>query len=183
MKTFLVTGLPRSGTSWTANFFTHGRVFCFHEAMIGCSSARHLVAKLQAKDIPYVGDSDSGLEAILDDVLGLLPEVTLVVIDRRPLDVADSLIRLGVFPGDVHFDTMVKRHQHALKRAHSVVPFNALFQSATLKVLWGSLFGTEPYDEDREAMLTQIIVQPHFGRYMEAYRDNPETIRLVAGER
>lgn len=56
MKSFFITGLPRSRTKWFADYFTQGGTPCLHEAF-GCSSSQTFNDLLESG----IGISDSGL--------------------------------------------------------------------------------------------------------------------------
>lgn len=59
MEKFLVTGLPRSRTSWLANFFTYGSVFCLHDGLGRPGFFEEVEANLPSH-IKHLGNSDSG---------------------------------------------------------------------------------------------------------------------------
>ena len=73
---FLVLGLPRSRTAWLANFLTHDGLFCYHEAINGCSSMKEYKEKVEGK-----GDSNTALA--LFDFEKHFPETKIIVIDTN----------------------------------------------------------------------------------------------------
>jgi len=63
LSKFIITGLPRSRTSWLANLFTYGSSFCMHD---GLATGNDFFCRLRAvaasdSSIRYVGNSDSGI--------------------------------------------------------------------------------------------------------------------------
>lgn len=171
MIPFLITGMPRSGTTWCANFFTTGSTFCYHEAMVGCATVEGYAKKLYRAPGKLVGDSDSGIEAWLPAILKELPYSPLIVIDRNQEDVAISLHRLGHYPGDEAFANMLETHKEALDRASLVIPFSTLFEATTLRSMWDRIGISEPFSMPRWEMLTKIKVDLHLPKYLPWYRE------------
>lgn len=89
MKTFFITGLPRSRTAWLANFLTHGDVsFCFHDGLRFGGPEGLLRKMVEARPASgFVGDSDSALLLFYEQIESLFPLSPWVVI-HRPVDEA-----------------------------------------------------------------------------------------------
>lgn len=169
MTPFFITALPRSGTTFLANFFTHSGVFCWHEAAIGCVEMSEYHRRLTLRDYYRVGDSDSGLPIIQDSVRMVFPGALWISIDRDPGDVAESLKAAGGWRGQDAYDSLVASHRRALAGCDIRVPFDTLFLTETLRNLWHNVTGMR-FDARRAEMLTRIRIEPHMDKYWPLYR-------------
>ena len=81
---FFIFGRPRSRTAWLANFLTYGETFCSHEGMADCSGSlielERRMAELPAR---IVGNADTGLIHIAQDVISHFPKAKLIVLTEN----------------------------------------------------------------------------------------------------
>lgn len=165
---FYVSALPRSGTTFLANFFTDAGVFCHHEALVGCKDLDDYVARMTLRDYYQVGDSDSGLIHCYKQVRERFPSSIWVGIRRDPEEVMDSLMRVGFWPGEEAFGEMLDMQDACLQGCSLVVDFKDLFLTETLRNLWQTVTGLR-FDARRAEMLARIKVEPEVNRYRGRY--------------
>ena len=92
---FFITGLPRSGTAWVANYLTYGNSFCYHEGLMLNDKIHDYSAMLDATNADVVGDSDTIIAAVLPWLYEKYPDAKYVFIKRDVEDVEQSLINNG----------------------------------------------------------------------------------------
>ena len=168
MRPFFITALPRSGTTFLANFFTHAGVFCWHEGLLNCSDMDIYRQRMTLRDYIMVGDSDSGLVHVHKQVREAFPDALWIGIDRPPEQVRDSLLACGGYPGPVGFAEMIANHGTALRGCSQVIPFDTLFLTETLRNLWHDVTGLR-FDARRAEMLADMRVMPNMDRYKPRY--------------
>ena len=81
MKTFFLTGLPRSRTAWFANLLTTDQSFCFHELKTKCSTPGRITELFGRINRQRVGTSDPNPDFI-EELIKLFPGSPLVIIER-----------------------------------------------------------------------------------------------------
>lgn len=95
---FLITGLPRSRTTWLSYAATlDGWSKCHHEASLDLDSIDALSKFYSSQPERYVGISDSHLAQILPLILEVIRPRTLIVL-RNPQEVTQSLSKNGLSP-------------------------------------------------------------------------------------
>lgn len=165
---FFITALPRSGTTFLANFFTQSGVFCHHEALLGCKDMGEYVQKMRLRDYTQVGDSDSGLPWVYKKVRDAVPDGIWVGIRRDPVEVMNSLLRVGGYPGDAVFTDLLDAHEACLQGCDWVVEFPSLFLTETLRDLWQNVTRLR-FDPLRAEMLCRVRVEPDLSKYLPRY--------------
>ena len=82
MTPFFILGRPRSRTAWLANFLTVTPFsFCLHEGLADFGgSVRLLKRKLDAASGEAVGNADTGLIHVVDELLEAFPDSRFVVV-------------------------------------------------------------------------------------------------------
>lgn len=149
MIDFIITGLPRSATTWAANYFTTEQAVCLHDPLY----TRHY---RDLDSIRYegkkVGIACTGIWRFPG---WLNPHKAQKIVLRRPLvEVNDSLAAIGL-PGCSLEDAeavalLGGEHYH-----YSDI-FNPFFARRMCE------FIGLPFDADRHAELVQIEMQPNF---------------------
>lgn len=162
----MVVALPRSGTTWAANWLTTGALHCIHDplrlahfadwgAELACDGRRTGVACTGAWNWP--------------DWLNAHPARKVIL--HRPLDqVAASLARIGLpaaLEGSAKLDEVIGLH----------VPWTDLFDAAGAAAIWTHLTGL-PFDGLRHAALREMSVQPRF----DALTVNPQATRKLVAD-
>lgn len=86
---FFITGLPRSRSSWVANYLSYGDTMCFHDGFLGCDNLEAFCAKLRNCHAPAVGNADP-MNAVYEEALhSAFPDAKWVVL-RRSLPEAQA---------------------------------------------------------------------------------------------
>lgn len=142
---FIVVGLPRSGTTWIANWLTTDRSLCLHDPF--------------ALGMPEAWPRDGRLRGISCTAGALMQKwlsgynCPIAVIDRSPVDCDQSLAKLGL-P-----DTSVYAHR-LLKTQGRRFAFDALWNEGAASELWSFLLPSIPFDRLRYRLLHNMQVQP-----------------------
>lgn len=165
MLDFIIVGLPRSGTTWAANFFTDGQAICLHDPLY----TRHY-EDLDSLSFPgkKVGVSCTGLWRWPGWLNAhRAPKIIL----RRPLvEVNGSMADIGL-PGLSESDLLQVaglRGEHF----HFADLFNPYYARQMCEII-----GIE-FDADRHAELVQIEMQPKFS----GLKVGPEVTRRLVEE-
>lgn len=161
---FFLTSLPRSGSTFLANFFTYAGVHCWHEAILGCQDEDDFVRKMTDRESAQMGDSDSGLVFCVDMLRRRFPSSPLVVIERNPFHVMASLSACGATLPPTTLDEYMRVRLTADMR----VAFEDLFLTETLRNMWHTLTGLR-FDQRRAEMLLNFQIQPELAKYRGLY--------------
>ena len=166
MKTFFITGLPRSRTAWLANFFTYGDSFCFHEALKYSHEMWDIKELFESTSKPYVGNSDSYIPFFAQRLDSLFPDAKWVFIERDINDVAKSMQR--IFSGYDHqkllnmslpFLDFVKKEYSPL-----IVKYEDLDSMEECEKLWNYCIPTYAFDSQRWKMLHTFKTELMFNK-------------------
>lgn len=108
---FLVTGLPRSGSTWMSVFLTEGINKCRHEAIATTPSFKDYI-EMHKKGI---GNSDCSAILIFNEIIQRLPDLKVILLDRGIKEVEKSLRNANLDVGPVLYEMnkmipVVKRH-------------------------------------------------------------------------
>ena len=176
---YFITGLPRTRTAWLANLFSYQESFCYHEALKHVSSVNGLVEFLKATDAKYVGDSDSGLPFVMEQVIDHFTNARLVVIERDPNSVIESLRKAFPF-ASVDFPEMVLRAAHAIEELKKkfrplVVAHRDLERMEICRRVWDYCLPDVPFNERRWQMLDPLTVEIRPDKYLKSI--SPESAR------
>lgn len=147
MIDFMVVALPRSGTTWAANWLTTDKTICLHDEM---AYRTYSVLEKEYKTNKKLGLSDTGLFAY-QDKLNKHP-AKKVILHRDIKEINKSLDELGLKPiPDItkFLDNIDGLHVH----------YTDLFSNP--EPIWNYLIGTE-FDKERHDVLKQMQVQPEF---------------------
>ncbi len=163
-RNFFITGLPRSRTSWLANFFTYNNTFCFHEATRFCASIEDLKITLANHDASNIGNADPALIYMMDDLVNMFPEAKFLFVEREVYETIDSF--LGFYAS---LDSQQKVTDWILqmnelfqkaKQKYNVmtISHNELNQMDACKQTWEYLVPEIPFDEKRWKMLDELYI-------------------------
>lgn len=153
MKTFFVTGLPRSRTAWLSALLTNGDSFCFHEVLGQVQDMDSLVRRMEATGANVVGISEPSLLSEWRKMNDRFPNSQWVLIERDPQDSYESFKKL--YP-----DYTMTMHQSQGMDMASLsnsmngqclhVPYDKLDDYGTCKVIvqkcTGQVLGRERFD-------------------------------------
>lgn len=171
MIDFMVIALPRSGTTWAANWLTTDRVFCPHDPLYRVHYTDLDRAIRQRAEKRVAGISCSGLWRWLDWVNA--HPARKVVLHRDRDEVNESLAELG-FPLSVS-----KRDADALHKVESARHFDygSLFERHDAEAIWRYLTRL-PFDSERHTELVQMSVEPRF----DAVKRDPDVVNRLGQE-
>lgn len=163
---FVVLGLPRSGTTWVANWLTTDRSLCLHDPF-AAGTPEHW-----PRDERRFGISCTG--AYLFPRWLSRQRCPVVAIERPVAECNASVERLGF--------GSIRGLSEALKRVDAPRwRFADLWDEARAKALWEYLLPGLAFDALRYRMLREMQVQP----YMPAWHHEPavfhEMMRREAG--
>lgn len=168
MIDFAVIGLPRSSTTWLANWLTTDNSLCLHDPFatalpeqwdaggkrlgISCTGAYLMPDWLNAQDCP------------------------IAVIVRDPADCDASLARLGLPATD---DRMRGLFAKARGRRWS---FDDIWNESKARELWAFLLPGIPFDAQRYRLLSAMQVQPHVAKFRVDFHVLQQLQPLMAKE-
>lgn len=172
---FFITGLPQSRTSWLANLFSTGGVFCHHDLLGGVDSVETFLRVLRGESLDgRVGDSDSGLLACYATVMQSFPGARWVLVQREFEEAWNSLCQF-VATGDwqeklsctweLH-EEMARVWEQASKAMVQdprcmVVPYESLERTDMIEIIWKHCVPGVRFDRRRAEMLQQLSVRPY----------------------
>lgn len=152
----MVIGLPRSGTTWAANWLTTGATLCAHDPLW----------ETHYEDLDAVVPSRAGnrMPGIActgiwrwEDWVNAHPARKLIL-HRDIATVRASLRAIGLPVPDRSAATVLDR----MGGLH--VPFDHLFDTGQAEALWSFLTDGLPFDGERHRELAQMNIQPQFDR-------------------
>lgn len=169
---FFITGLPQSRTSWLANLFCTGNVFCFHDLLGVVKGLREFVHAM-GTTAPRTGDSDSGLLACYAQVNQAFPEAPWILVERDFDDAWDSLCQ---FVNDGPWRDKLACTHEVRERMQSdwertrlemvrnprvmSVPFESLDSVEMIETMWKHCVPGMRFDRRRALLLQTLRVQP-----------------------
>ena len=171
MNYTFITGLPRSGSAWLANYLSYGNVCMLHDTWKDNmpSEIKELFSSL---NVYAAGTADAGNIALYDKINKEFPDAKWVVITRQQKDVEESCKNLGMPLADFS-----KQLSRLIKEKNPLkVSFSKLFDKA-------DEIGRYVYEDWecpkwRRDMLKGLNVQLHWGKVSEQFK-YPEVLRQV----
>lgn len=144
---FMLLGLPRSGTTWAANWLTTDRSMCWHDP-VGRALPREIDLWDSGSRICGISCTGSWLWV---DWINSHP-ARKIILERAPEEVNASLQRLGL----PTFTREIIAKFRAI-RAHRV-PWTDLWEKP--RNIWSALLPEIPFDVERHYELSQMSVTP-----------------------
>lgn len=160
MKTFFITGLPRSRTAWLANFLTFKDSFCFHDGMQYCSPEMGLKMLFEHRQEKHVGNSDSSIPFYIDKIPEVFPDAKFVIVKRDFNDVEASLNKVMGFDSAPllrlcnEYLTMMEKKVECL-----TVTFDELNTIEGCNKVWKHCLPDIPFDYMRWEMLKDLKIE------------------------
>lgn len=148
---FALWGLPRSGTTWAANWLTSGRVLCLHDP-----EQDHAPQDVEWLNIAgRFGVASSGLWALPGIAERIAARVPVLIVEREPQAVQAAMGRAG----------LPALPQWAFDRFQALpgrrVPFGALWgDEGAARAAWDYLRPGERFDFLRWRELARVRVEP-----------------------
>lgn len=168
---FAVFGLPRSGTTWAANWLTSDGVLCLHDPI-----EHHAPADVLGLDLgrPW-GVSCTGLWAFAGIAEAVARRCPVVILERDPAESAQLARGIGFdLPDEIH----AAIHARFAKLPGVRVPHSDLWTEEGARRVWGILRPDAPFDVWRWRMLKDMQVQP----ILERVQICPETVAAFRAE-
>lgn len=172
MIDFMVIGLPRSGTTWAANWLTTDTVFCAHDPLYAHHYTdwnKAIALHAYRNGFVKVGVSCTGIWRWPDWVNE--QQCPKVILHRDFDEVQDSLTQLDL----PRLDDSAQEQLEQCLGFH--VPFEDLFDPHLAANIWAHLTDSE-FNEFRHSALVDYMVQPKFG----ALEPDPAVTRRLYDE-
>lgn len=153
-KRFFIYTLPRSGSAWLSNFFSHRNSFCFHEPLAD-GDYIHLMSNMSNRLEPVVGAIDTSAYQ-----RPFKPEefVCKKFVLHRPLcDIKQSLKLRGWV---MDMDKEAERFYKVAGNLPAIY-YTMLFNVDYLERLWELIVG-DGFDKQRAQQLVEMNVQREF---------------------
>ena len=152
MISFMVIGLPRSGTTWASALFTTDTTLCVHDPHY---TTHYLDWDMVfSKRYKTVGVSCTGIWRWPDWVNS--HPAKKILLHRDLQDIQVSMAEIGLPAQDL---------EHGEKLLESInglhVPFTDLFNPGKCCKIWDFVM-SKPFDVDRHKLLVDIEMQPKF---------------------
>lgn len=160
---FALLGLPRSGTTWAANWLTDQGALCLHDPLSDYTPAELLRLDLGRP----LGIACTGLWAFPQAVAAL--RCPVVIVERDPAEVAASLRAMGLEMPRALLGRFRAAPGHR-------VPFADLWSEDGAARVWTMLRPDAPFDLDRYRLLRDWRVSP----IMERMAMRPESVAALA---
>lgn len=170
--------LPRSRTAWLANLLTTRNSFCYHEGMVGCKDVEDLKQKL--RDTPYdtVGISDTGIGLFINRLMGILPEVKLIYIERDPDECYKSVRELGIYIERDLFHAQAEHMQKAVSNYKSLhLHYHELDDREAIQELFD--YVDIEFDENRYNLLKDLRVETVMANLIQKMDRNTHQIQSL----
>ena len=147
MLDFAVLALPRSGTTWAANWLTTDTSICWHDPAAYATpfeiEAKHSSAKFR------------GISCTESWLFHWAPPERTIVLERPVDEINESLLGLGLPILPQH---MIDVFEWVPGRR---VPYRAIFDERA-KEIWEFLIPSIPFNAERHEQLVQMSIQPDF---------------------
>lgn len=152
MMDFIVTGLPRSGTTWVANWLTTDTTLCIHDPLY----KYHLEDLDNIETNKKLGISCTAIWRS-SEFLKNHPARKLII-HRDLNEVNDSL------SNEMGVPTISKEKADSLSDIYGIhLSFVDLFNPVIAKEVYETLLEKQ-FDEERYAHLVELNIQPNFGK-------------------
>lgn len=171
MLDFIIVALPRSGTTWAANWLTGDRTFCAHDPLwtLHYSDMDEVVARRAGQRLAGVSDT-----AVWrwPEWLNRHPARKLVL-HRDIKEVRESLRAAGI-PATLDGADALSR----IEGEHA--QWTDLFDADRARVLWAWLTVGLAFDEERHAELAQASIEPRLRAVKRDFALNRRLARELA---
>lgn len=157
MLDFIIVALPRSGTTWAANWLTTGESYCVHDPMWETHyDDLDRTVRRKAGDRPLAGISCTGLWRWAEWINA--HPARKLVLRRDTAEIDKSLAALGL-------PTLPPEAKPALDSILAPsADYRELFDPVKAERLWNYLTGRQPFDQARHAELCKMRIEPKFDR-------------------
>jgi hypothetical protein len=160
MITGLITGFPRSGLAWVANYLYHGSTVVVFDALAQGKDEPnfHFLTEYEQRGNNVVL-VDHSIPAFQDMLKERFPDAKWVIIERNPRDSKRSIEKLGIKPGNALAPLSAKIEEIRLKFNPLRVKFEDLTSSMEDII---NFLGLESIAHHRHEMLQHFNVEFDF---------------------
>lgn len=154
---FVITGYPRSGHAWLANYLYKGESIVSHEGALSFLHSGRTARQAHIEVMRSLDGDCSSSWLLYPDLLRVVPRV--VVIERPLPDVVQSFRRVaGRAQADERriFQALEEGFHEALKQGYLVLPYEPKYSMQTIERICGYI--GEPFDLVRYALLRNTRV-------------------------
>ncbi|MDB4312120.1 sulfotransferase [bacterium] len=168
MNPFFVMGLPRSGSTWLANFLTWGDAFCYHELAYGCESLDDMEKAFKKVGSKHIGTCDTGGVFLWDMLAERWPGAKFLFVVRPIEDVRQSLNHAGFgSEGLNELAAAMSAGCRCDRITSATIPYDKLFSQHGLRQIWNFFEFDEAFPWRRFELLREMNIQ-------DISRSNPE---------
>ena len=165
---FVITGLPRSGTTWMANFYTTDNVICLHDPIGAAFTPIELVNYDPGYPFGISCTSAWMFPGFLEQCV--LQGARIMIIDRPINEVNNSLLELS-------FDPMPPETQSMFAGVPGPrVPFKSIFDSVEQRKIWNWLRPDIIFPKEKFEQFKSYHVEPVFAHVKQ---DTSKYIELL----
>lgn len=164
MKSFLVTGLPRSRTAWLSVLLHDPawHVSCEHEPS---AHFRHLDDAVRyfsmGKETGWrVGAADHGLGWWAKELIEAT-DMRVLLVERPMPDVYASVCKMGLPPSVIDYLEELRDRENRVRSHPNVqcIPFDRLNDRGRVEAAWFHLLPGVPFDESRYRALSRLNIE------------------------
>lgn len=162
---FFIIGLPRTRSTWLANFLTYKTSFCFHEAIRLCYKIKDMQPLLESIEEQNVGDADTMLIQYKDQIIEMFPSAKWVIIKRDFEDVMLSLGKKFAFKNPEDDRVLFKEIEKKItsfEKEHPalIINYEDLNNAEICKKLWDYCISDSSFNYKRWMQLDVIKMDP-----------------------
>lgn len=173
---FVITGLPRSRTAWTAAYLTHGETFCIHEGLKLCANGVGALRKAFPRHAIYRGISDPAAALAQDKFIAEFPLAKWIIIERPYKDVEMALKRANA-PSDGLHIIQAKLEELRAKVDPLVIPFQDLNQC--IENMARHINPAWDHSKERRDMMLSLNIQSDLARAKTEIESGPDLRHLL----
>ncbi len=180
---FFILGTPRTRSTWLANLFTYQDTFCYHEALRYCASVSDLKRLLASHHENHLGNADSDLIPVMDDVMRKFPGSRILIVERDLEEAVRSFLTLvpGHSPTQAYqFFKAYTDKLEQIKAGHAcmTISYHDLGNIEVVRRIWEYLIPNIPFNERRFRLLDEMSVNVVLKKMMLNCRPDSLAIRL-----
>lgn len=162
---FFIAGLPRTRSTWLANFLTYKTGFCFHEAIRLCYKIEDMKVLFKSIEESNVGDADTMLIQYKDQILNMFPNAKWIIVKRDFENVMKSLEKRYAFrqpENDRVFFKEIEKKLIDFEKEYPalIINYEDLNNAEICKKIWGYCIPDSPFNYKRWMQLDVIKMDP-----------------------
>lgn len=160
---FFIIGTPRTRSTWLANLFTYQDTFCYHEALRYCTSVSEFKKLLLSHDEPNVGNADSDLIPVMDEMVRAFPNAKILIVEREIEDAVRSFLTLVQGHSRDQAYKFFKAYNERLgqikeRYKYRTVSYYDLNKIEIVRQMWAYILPDIPFNNRRFKILDEMSV-------------------------